>query len=64
MPTFGISTLKYLVKTSIKYIILNADSTIIMDKKNTLENLKKHKKILLSVDIDYSTNNNCKIKYD
>ena len=64
LPTFGLDTLKYLVKTSIKYIILNADSTIIMDKKNTLENLKKHKKILLSVDIDYSTNNNCKIKYD
>ena len=40
LPTFGLDTLKYLVKTSIKYIILNADSTIIMDKKKTLKYLK------------------------
>ena len=33
LPTFGLDTLKYLVKTNIKYIVLNADSTIIIDKK-------------------------------
>ena len=64
LPTFGFETLKYLVKTNVKYIILNADSTIIMDKRKTLEYLKKHKKILLSVGIDYLTNNNFKIKYE
>ena len=64
LPTFGLDTLKYLVKTNIKYIVLNSDSTIIMDKKKTLKYLKKHKKILLSVDIDYSTNSNFIIKYE
>ena len=64
LPTFGLDTLKYLVKTNIKYIVLNADSTIIVDKKKTLEYLKKHKKELLSADIDYSTNSNFIIKYE
>ena len=64
LPTFGLDTLKYLVKTNIKYIVLNADSTIIMDKKKTLKYLKKYKKVLLSVDIDYSTKNNFTINYE
>ena len=64
LPTFGLDTLKYLVKTNIKYIVLNADSTIIMDKKKTLKYLKKYKKVLLSVDIDCSTKNNFKINYE
>ena len=36
----------------------------IMDKKKTLKYLKKHKKVLLSVDIDYSTKNNFTINYE
>ena len=64
LPTFGFNTLKKLVKTNIKYIILNADSTVIMDKKKTLKYLKKSKKILLSIDIQNSTNNNISFKYE
>ena len=63
LPTFGLNTLKCLVKTNIKYIVLNADSTIIMDKIKTLKYLKKYKKVLLSIDIDYSTNSKFIIKY-
>tara|TARA_Y100000590_G_scaffold53415_1_gene55871 strand:+ start:1602 stop:2444 length:843 start_codon:yes stop_codon:yes gene_type:complete len=57
LPTFGINTLKKLVKTNIKYIVLNANSTIIMDKKKTLKYLKKSKKTLISVDIDRKNDN-------
>ncbi len=64
LPTFGFDTLKKLVKTNIKYIVLNANSTIIMDKKKTLKYLKKNKKTLLSVDIAVSNNNNVKINYE
>ena len=64
LPTFGFDTLKKLVKTNIKYIILNADSTVIMDKKKTLKYLKKSKKILLSIDIQNSTKNNISFKYE
>ncbi len=64
LPTFGFDTLKKLVKTNIKYIVLNANSTIIMDKKKTLKYLKKNKKTLLSVDIAVSNNNNIKINYE
>ena len=64
MPTFGFETLKKLVKTNIKYIILNADSTVIMDKKKILNYLKKSKKILLSVDIRNSGKKNISFKYE
>ena len=64
LPTFGFSTLKKLVKTNIKYIVLNANSTIIMDKKKTLKYLKKSKKTLLSVDITVSNNNNINFNYE
>ena len=64
LPTFGFDTLKKLVKTNIKYIVLSANSTIIMDKKKTLKYLKKNKKTLLSVDIAVSNNNNIKINYE
>ena len=33
-------------------------------KKKTLKYLKKYKKVLLSVDIDYSTKNNFTINYE
>ena len=64
LPTFGFDTLKKLVKTNIKYIVLNADSTVIMDKKKILKHLKRSKKTLLSVDIKNSGNNNINFKYD
>jgi len=64
LPTFGFETLKKLVKTNIKYIILNADSTVIMDKKKILNYLKKSKKILLSVDIRNSGKKNISFKYE
>ena len=64
LPTFGLNTLKKLVKTNIKYIVLNANSTIIMDKKKTLKYLKKSKKTLLSVDITVSNNNNINFNYE
>ena len=64
LPTFGFDTLKKLVKTNIKYIILNADSTVIMDKKKILNYLKKSKKILLSVDIRNSGKKNISFKYE
>ena len=64
LPTFGFNTLKNLVKTNIKYIVLNADSTVIMDKEKILNYLKKSKKILLSVDIQNSSNNNINFKYE
>ena len=64
LPTFGFSTLKKLVKTNIKYIVLNANTTIIMDKKKTLKYLKKSKKTLLSVDITVSNNNNINFNYE
>ena len=58
------NTLKNLVKTNIKYIVLNANSTIIMDKERTLKYLRKSKKILLSVDITISMKNNININYE
>ena len=64
LPTFGFNTLKNLVKTNIKYIVLNANSTIIMDKERTLKYLRKSKKILLSVDITISSKNNININYE
>ena len=64
LPTFGFDTLKKLVKTNIKYIILNADSTVIMDKKKMLNYLKKSNKTLLSVDIQNLGNNNIIFKYE
>ena len=64
LPTFGFNTLKKLVKTNIKYIVLNANSTIVMDKKKILNYLKKSKKTLLSVNISVSTNNNISINYE
>ena len=64
LPTFGFNTLKNLVKTNIKYIVLNANSTIIMDKERTLKYLRKSKKILLSVDITISMKNNININYE
>ena len=64
LPTFGFDTLKKLVKTNIKYIVLNADSTVIMDKKKILKHLKRSKKTLLSVDIKNSGNNNINFEYD
>ena len=64
LPTFGYDTLEKLVKTNIKYIVLNANSTIIMDKIKTIKHLKKHKKILLSVDINYSKKKILKVSYD
>ena len=50
LPTFGLSTLKYLVKTNIKYIVLDADYTVILDKKKILKTIKKNNITLLSVD--------------
>ena len=41
LPTFGFNTLKKLVETNIKYIVLNAESTVIMDKKKILKSLNK-----------------------
>ena len=64
LPTFGFNTLKNLVKTNIKYIVLNSNSTIIMDKERTLKYLRKSKKILLSVDITISMKNNININYE
>ena len=64
LPTFGFNTLKNLVKTNIKYIVLNANSTIIMDKERILKYLRKSKKILLSVDITISMKNNININYE
>ncbi len=64
LPTFGFDTLKKLVKTNIKYIILNADSTVIMDKQKILNYLKKSNKTLLSVDIQNLGNNNIIFKYE
>ena len=64
LPTFGFETLKKLVKTNIKYIILNADSTVIMDKQKMLNYLKKSNKVLLSVDIQNLGNNNIIFKYE
>ena len=53
MPTFGFKTLKKLVKTDIKYIILDANYTVVLDKSKVLSYLKKYKITLISVDIDY-----------
>ena len=64
LPTFGLETLKYLVKTNIKYIVLNANSTVIMDKNKTLKFLKKNKITLISIDITQNPLNNFKINYD
>ena len=64
LPTFGFNTLKKLVETNIKYIVLNADSTVIMDKKKILKCLKKTKKILLSVDIQDLGKKNISFKYE
>ena len=64
LPTFGFETLNKLVKTNIKYIVLNADSTIIMDKEKTLKHLKRNKKILLAVDMRLSKNKKIKFIYE
>ncbi len=64
LPTFGFETLRKLVKTNIKYIVLNADSTIIMDKEKTLKHLKRNKKILLAVDMRLSKNKKIKFIYE
>ena len=53
LPTFGMSTIKYLVKTNIKHIVLEADYTVILDKKKILKSLKKHNIRLVSVDRDH-----------
>ena len=53
LPTFGFKTLKKLVKTNIKYIILDANYTVVLDKSKVLSYLKKYKITLISVDIDY-----------
>ena len=53
LPTFGFKTLKKLVKTDIKYIILDANYTVVLDKSKVLSYLKKYKITLISVDIDY-----------
>ena len=50
LPTFGMSTIKYLVKTNIKHIVLEADYTVILDKKKILRSLRKHNIRLVSVD--------------
>ena len=47
------STIKYLVKTNIKYIVLEADYTVILDKKEILRSLRKHNIRLVSVDRDH-----------
>jgi len=57
LPTFGLETAKKLVKTNIKYIVLNADYTVIMDKKETLKYLKKHKIIVISANTTLDFNN-------
>ena len=64
LPTFGFETLKKLAKTNIKYIVLNANSTIIMDKNKTLKYLKKIKKVILSVDIENVTKDKFIFSYD
>ncbi len=64
LPTFGLKTIKYIVKSNIKYIILNADSTIIFDKKKIFTHIKKFKKILLSIEIIKNKENKYEIKYD
>ena len=38
---------------NIKYIILDANYTIVLDKAKVLSYIKKHKMTLISVDIDY-----------
>ena len=53
LPTFGMSTIKYLVKTNIKNIVLEADYTVILDKKKILRSLRKHNIRLVSVDRDH-----------
>ena len=53
LPTFGMSTIKYLVKTNIKHIVLEADYTVILDKKKILKSLKKHNIRLVSIDRDH-----------
>ena len=62
LPTIGINTIKNLVKTSIKYIILNANYTIVFDKKKIFNYLKQHNKILISVDIVKNNNKKYEIK--
>ena len=53
LPTFGMSTVKYLVKTNIKHIVLEADYTVILDKKKILRSLRKHNIRLVSIDRDH-----------
>ena len=53
LPTFGMSTIKYLVKTNIKNIVLEADYTVILDKKKILRSLRKHNIRLVSVNRDH-----------
>ena len=55
---------KNLVKSNIKYIILQADSTIILNKKKIFKLIKKFKKTIISVNINYFPhNNNCYIEF-
>ena len=63
LPTIGLNTIKYLVKSSIKYIILNADSTIIFNKNEIFRYVKKYNKILLLIDIKRNKKKYV-IKYD
>ena len=64
LPAFGFETLKKLIKTNIKYIILNADSTVIMDKEKVLDFLSKKNKTILSVNIKNSTFKKFKFEYE
>ena len=64
LPTIGYKTVNYLVKSNIKYIILQADSTIILNKKKIFKLIKKFKKTIISVNINYFPhNNNCYIEF-
>ena len=54
LPTFGFTTLKKLVKTNIKYIILQSEYTVILDKKKILNYLKNNNIKIVSIDINNS----------
>ena len=64
LPTIGYETIKNLVKSNIKYIILQADSTIVLDKKKIFYLVKKFNKVIISVNINYFLHNeNCYIDF-
>ena len=64
LPTIGYKTIKSLVKTNIKYIILQSNSTIILDKKKIFFLIKKFNKVIISANISYfSHNENCYIDF-